>query len=72
MPIPFITQKKKTAEEIEQENEVLMKQNEQEQLQLSIAQQRAMRQKLEAQGLSLKKDFGGSLKRAWVYLNKKG
>jgi hypothetical protein len=66
---PF-TKKKLTAEEIEEQNELLTRQNENEELQLSIAQKQALRTKLESSGLTVKKDFGGSLKRAWVWLNK--
>ena len=40
----------------------LQEENERTELQLSIAQKKAMMDKLHANGLSLKKDFGGSIK----------
>ena len=34
---------------------------------LSVLQKRELRNKLKANGLSLKHDFGGSLKRGWTW-----
>ncbi len=69
MPFPFM-QKKKDLAELEQENEILAKQAENEELRLTIAQKQALYKKLDDAGLTVSKDFGGSLKRAWVWLNK--
>lgn len=66
MTLPFM-QKRKTATEVEEENELLHREAENEDLKLTIAQKQAMRKKLEDAGLTLKRDFGGSLKRAWVW-----
>ena len=62
--------KEKGLGEIEEDNEFLVKKAENEDLQLSIAQKQALRKKLEQSGLTVKKDFGGSVKRAWAWLNK--
>jgi len=69
MPYPF-TQKKVTPEQLEEDNQLLTRQAENEDLQLSIAQKQALRRKLEDAGLTVRKDFNGSLKRAWAWLNK--
>jgi len=69
MPYPF-TQKRVTPEQLEEDNQLLTRQAENEDLQLSIAQKQALRRKLEDAGLTVRKDFNGSLKRAWVWLNK--
>ncbi len=69
MPIPFM-QKKKSLEELEEENEVLTREAENEELRLSIAQKQALYKKLDDSGLTVRKDFGGSMKRAWAWLNK--
>ena len=57
MNLPW--QKQKTLEEAQQENERL-------DVELSIAQKRAMLAKLKANGLTTR-DFGGSLKKAWQW-----
>lgn len=62
--------KQKSLEQLQEENERLSKEAENEELQLSIAQRQALRKKLSDSGLSVKKDFGGSVKRAWAWLNK--
>ena len=67
--IPFI-QKKKSVSDLEEENELLTKQAENEELRLSIAQKQSLYKKLDDAGLTVRKDFGGSLKRAWTWLNK--
>ena len=67
--LPF-TRKKRTLEEIQTDNERLSQESENEELQLSIAQKQALRRKLEQSGLTVNKDFGGSLTRAWRWLNK--
>ena len=66
----FLFNKKKTAEEIQEENDRLEQQEKQEELELSIAQKQALRKRLQDSGLTVKKDFGGSLKKAWTWLNK--
>lgn len=67
--LPF-TRQKKSQSQLEEENELLTRQAENEELQLTIAQRQALRKKLEDSGLTVRKDFGGSLKRAWTWLNK--
>lgn len=67
--LPFM-HKHKTEADFDAENELLLKQSENEELQLSIAQKQALRKKLEQSGLTVKKDFGGSLKRAWAWAKK--
>jgi len=62
--------KKRTNEQIMEDSERLKVEAENEDLQLSIAQKQALRRKLEVSGLTVKKDFGGSVKRAWAWLNK--
>ena len=69
LTFPFM-KKQKTDEEVQVYTERLKIDNENEELQLSIAQKQALRRKLEVAGLTLKKDFNGSLKRAWTWLNK--
>jgi hypothetical protein len=64
MPIPFIS-RQKTLEELSEENERLKTQAENEDLKLTIAQKRALQAKLSANGLSVNKTFGGSLRAAW-------
>jgi hypothetical protein len=58
MPLPW---EKKTLEETQEEDERLS-------VQLSIAQKKAMIAKLRANGLSVKRDFGGSIKAAIQWL----
>ena len=67
--LPF-TRKKPTLNQLEEQNELLQKEAEAEEFQLDIAQKQALRKKLEDAGLTVNKDFGGSLKRAWRWLNK--
>ena len=67
--LPFM-QKRKTQEQIMEENERLKSEAENEELRLSIAQKQALYKKLDDAGLTVRKDFGGSLKRAWNWLNK--
>ena len=66
---PFL-EKQKSPERIAEENERLKSEAENEDLKLTIAQKQALRQKLEIAGLTVRKDFNGSLKRAWAWLNK--
>jgi hypothetical protein len=66
---PF-TKKLRTTEELIEDNERLKTEAENEELRLSIAQKQALYKKLENAGLTVKKDFNGSLKRAWQWLNK--
>ncbi len=69
--IPFTKKKEISLSDLEEQNQLLAKQNENEELQLSIAQKQKLRKELEEAGLTLKNDFGGSLKKAWTWLNKK-
>lgn len=64
--LPF-TRKQKSMEVLQEDNERLAKEAENEELQLTIAQKQALRKKLEESGLTVKKDFGGSVKRAWLW-----
>ncbi len=64
MPLPFLS-KRKTIEEATEDNERLKVEAENEDLQLTIAQKRALRAKLSEYGLSVNKSFGGSLKAAY-------
>jgi hypothetical protein len=66
---PF-NRKQKTTGELEEENERLTKEAENEELRLTIAQKQALYRKLDNAGLTVRKDFGGSLARAWRWLNK--
>lgn len=66
---PFM-KKQKTIEELETDNERLKTEAENEELKLSIAQKQALYKKLDNAGLTVRKDFGGSLTRAWRWLNK--
>jgi len=66
---PFL-EKRKTHEQVMEDNERLKSEAESEDLRLSIAQKQALRKKLEDSGLTVRKDFGGSVKRAWAWLNK--
>ena len=66
---PFLD-KRRTHEQVMEENERLKSEAENEDLQLTIAQRQALRRKLEDSGLTVRKDFGGSVKRAWAWLNK--
>lgn len=66
---PF-NRKQKTSSELEEENERLTKEAENEELRLTIAQKQALYKKLDNAGLTVRKDFGGSLTRAWRWLNK--
>lgn len=59
--------RKKSLEEIQQENERLRVERENEQLAYSIKQQRAVSSELRKSGLSLK-DFGGNIKSALRWL----
>ena len=71
MPLDFgFFGKKRTNEQIMEDSERLKTEAENEDLQLSIAQKQALRRKLEISGLTVKRDFGGSVKRAWAWLNK--
>ena len=67
--LPFL-EKRRTHEQVMEENERLKSEAENEDLQLTIAQRQALRKKLEDSGLTVRKDFGGSVKRAWAWLNK--
>ena len=58
MPLPFLGQQKKSIEELEEEDQ-------EETLKLSIAQKRALQEKLKANGLN-QSNFG-SLQRAWAW-----
>lgn len=62
--------KRKTTEQLMEEQEHLKAVAENEELQLSIAEKQALRGKLEVAGLTVRKDFGGSVKKAWQWLNK--
>ena len=62
--------KRKTSEELLEENERLKTQAENEDLQSKIALNQAERKRLENAGLTVRKDFGGSIKRAINWLNK--
>lgn len=62
--------KKKTLEQIQEENERLSRQVENEELQSKIALNQAERKRLENAGLTVRKDFGGSVARALKWLNK--
>lgn len=59
--------RRKSTEQLIEDNERLKTEAENEELQLTIAQKQALRKKLEDAGLTLKKDFGGSVRRAWVW-----
>jgi len=67
--LPFM-KKQKTTEQLLEDNERLKTEAENEELQLTIAQKQALRRKLEDAGLTVRNDFGGSVKRAWKWLNK--
>ncbi len=58
--LPF-TRKRKTDEQLMEDNERLRTEAENEELQLTIAQKKALRKKLEESGLTVRKDFGGYL-----------
>lgn len=66
---PF-TKKQKSISDLEEDNERLTKEAENEELRLSIAQKQALYRKLDNAGLTVRKDFGGSVARAWRWLNK--
>jgi len=66
---PFL-EKRKAHEQVMEDNERLKSEAENEDLRLTIAQKQALRKKLEDSGLTVRKDFGGSVKRAWAWLNK--
>lgn len=66
---PFM-KKQRTIEDLQTDNERLKTEAENEELRLSIAQKQALYKKLDNAGLTVRKDFGGSLKRAWRWLNK--
>ena len=66
---PFL-EKRKTHEQVMEDTEHLKLVAENEDLRLTIAQRQALRKKLEDSGLTVRKDFGGSVKRAWAWLNK--
>ena len=63
---PF-SKSEKTTQELEEENERLRVRNENEELKLSIREKEAMQRKLNENGLSVKKDFGGNLRKAWAW-----
>ena len=63
---PFM-KKQKTPEELEAEGEILRRQAENEELKLTIAQKQALYKRLDDAGLTVRKDFGGSLKRAFKW-----
>lgn len=67
--LPF-AKKKKSLEELNEENERLRVQAENEDLQLTIEQRNYTLNKVKKAGLSFKNDFGSSLKRAWKWANK--
>jgi C4-type Zn-finger protein len=62
--------KKKTVEEEQEENERLRVQADNEDLRRKIALSQADRVRLREAGLTIEKDFGGSIARAWRWLNK--
>lgn len=71
MPLDFgFFGKKKTLEQIQEDNERLSREVENEDLQSKIALSQAERKKLEDAGLTVRKDFGGSVKRALAWLKK--
>jgi len=71
MPLDLgLFRKKRTNEQIMEDNERLKTEAENEDLQLTIAEKQALRRKLEVSGLTVKRDFGGSVRRAWKWLNK--
>lgn len=63
---PFM-RRQRTMEQLQEDNERLHSEAENEDLQLNIAQKQALRKKLQDSGLTLKRDFGGSVKRAWKW-----
>lgn len=67
--LPFM-RKQKSIEQLQEENERLSQESQNEDLQLTIAQKQALRRKLEENGMTLKRDFSGSLRRAWKWANK--
>ena len=66
---PF-TRKRRTNEELLADNERLKTEAENEELQLTIAQKQALHKKLDESGLTVKRDFGGSVSRAWKWAKK--
>ncbi len=60
---PF--KKEKTLDELQADTERLKIQAENEDLELTIAQKQALRQKLAENGFTVNKTFGGSIKNAW-------
>ena len=71
MPLEFgFLGKKKTIEEIQEDNERLRIQAENEDYARNIALSQAERQRLANAGLTVRKDFGGSVVRALKWLNK--
>lgn len=66
---PFMN-KKKSVEELSEENEILRLERENAELRLSKAQKDALYKELDDAGMTIRKDFGGSIKRAWTWLNK--
>jgi hypothetical protein len=61
MPLPFMGQDRKTIEELEEIDQ-------EESLKLSIAQKKALQEKLKANGLKV--SSFGSLQRAWDWFKK--
>lgn len=59
--------KSKSLEELQEENERLVMENQNAELKLTVAQKQAMYKKLDDAGLTVRKDFGGSMKRAWQW-----
>jgi hypothetical protein len=62
--------KKETIEELEEQNELLKRRVENEDLKLTVAQKQALYQQLKERGLTVENDFGGKVSRAWRWLNK--
>jgi hypothetical protein len=66
---PFM-KKQKSMDELQDDNERLKIEVENADLRLSKAQKDALYKQMDDAGLTLRKDFGGSLKRAWQWLNR--
>lgn len=66
---PFL-EKRKTTEQLVEEQERLKLVAENEELQSKITLNQAERKRLEDAGLTVRKDFGGSVRRALGWLNK--